>query len=138
MAKRGLTGTGTVVTVDKKTLKYVKKISGLGGSYEDVDLTCLVDRQKKSGNGLLDTGKPEILILFDNSSADSDYRILKAIEEAGEPVEIEIDFPPSDGTIWKSNTLISVSVDGDVEPGQAIMAKAALSLQDDWTITNPS
>lgn len=137
MPKRGLTGTGTEVKVNKSALKYVKSFAGLGGTPESLDMTCLTDRQKKSANGLVDPGNPEIIFYFDNSDADSDYRKLKAIEDAGEPVDIEVILPPSDGTTFKSTAMVSVSIDGAVEGGQLIMGKASLALQDDWAVTNP-
>ena len=138
MPKRGLTGTGTVIKVNKVAMKFVKSFTGLGGTPESLDMTCLTDKQKKNGNGLVDPGTPEITFFFDNSDEQSDYRLLKDIEEAGEPVDIEVILPPSDGTSWKSTTLVSVNVDGAIEPGQLIMGKATLALQDDWTVTNPS
>ena len=54
-----------------------------------------------------DTKSFEVTFLYDNSAADSDYRVLKALQEAGEPVELEVKFPPA---VFAASGYVSVMV----------------------------
>ncbi len=60
--------------------------------------------------GVQDTKAFEVTFLFDNSAADSDYRVLKKVQDAGKPVNIEVAFP--DGTKFAAAGYVSVMVSG--------------------------
>ena len=72
--------------------------------------------------------------LFDNSAADSDYRVLKKMQDAGEIVSLEVKFP--DGTVFATTGYVSVMVSGS-KVDELVSAKLTVSLQSDWTVTDP-
>lgn len=76
MAKQGLSSIGIEVTINSTELNYVTEIGDIGGTPSDLDATCLKDTMKKNVPGVQDTKAFEITYLFDNSAADSDYRVL--------------------------------------------------------------
>lgn len=57
-----------------------REIGDIGGAPSDLDATCLKDSMKKNVPGVQDTKSFEITYFFDNSSADSDYRKIKALQ----------------------------------------------------------
>lgn len=77
----------------------------------------------------------EVEYLYDNTSASSDYRVIKALETAGDIVDVEVKFP--DGTAFKSKGYVNTSITG-ASVNELIKAKATVSLQADWTVTNPT
>lgn len=135
MATQGLASIGIEVTVNSTALNYVTEIGDIGGTPSDLDATCLKDTMKKNVPGVQDTNAFEVTYLFDNSAADSDYRVLRGIQTAGSIVPVKVNFP--DGTSFATTGYINTYVSG-AQVDELVTAKLTVSLQSDWTVTNPT
>jgi hypothetical protein len=135
MATQGLASIGIEVTVNSTELNYVTDIGDIGGTPSDLDATCLKDSMKKNVPGVQDTKAFEVTYLFDNSAADSDYRVLRGLQTAGEIVPVTVTFP--DGTAFATTGYVSTYVSG-AKVDELVTAKLTVSLQSDWTVTNPA
>ena len=135
MAKQGLSTIGITVTVDENELNYVTEIGDIGGSPSSLDATCLCDTMKKNVPGVQDTQALEVTYLFDNSAVDSDYRVLKAVQTAGEVVDVAVELP--DGTVFATTGYVTTYVVG-AKVDELISAKLTVSLQSDWSVTDPA
>ena len=135
MSKQGIASIGMKVTVNKTEMNYVQEIGDIGGTPSELDATCMKDSMKKTVPGVQDTKAFEVIFLFDNSAADSDYRVLKKVQDAGKPVNIEVAFP--DGTKFAAAGYVSVMVSG-AKVDELVSAKLTVNLQSDWTVTDPA
>ena len=135
MATQGLSTIGVDVKVNNTSLNYVTEIGEIGGTPAALDATCMKDSMRKTVPGVEDVKSFEITYLFDNSAADSDYRVLKALQTAGSVVDISVTF--SDGTVFASSGYVNTRVSGS-KVDELVSAKLAVSLQSGWTVTNPS
>lgn len=134
MATQGFSTIGLDVKVGDTSLNYVTDIGDIGAAPSELDATCMKDSMKKTVPGVQDTKSFEVTFLYDNSAADSDYRVLKTLQDAGEPVELEVTFP--DGTVFAANGYVSVMVSG-AKVDELVSAKLTFNLQSDWTVTDP-
>ena len=134
MATQGFSTMGIDVKVGESALNYVTDIGDIGGTPSELDATCMKDSMKKSVPGVQDTKAFEVTFLFDNSAADSDYRVLKKLHDAGKPVNIEVAFP--EGTKFTSTGYVSVMVSG-AKVDELVSAKLTVNLQSDWKVTDP-
>ncbi len=135
MATQGFSTIGLEVKVNQTAMNYVTDIGDIGGAPSELDATCMKDKMKKTVPGVQEAKAFEVTFLFDNSAADSDYRVLKKLQEDGDAVELEVVFP--DGTTFATTGYPSVMVSG-AKVDELVMAKLTLSLQSDWTVTNPA
>ena len=135
MATQGFSTIGLDVKVGVTALNYVTDIGDIGGTPSDLDATCMKDRMKKTVPGVQDTKAFEVSFLFDNSAADSDYRVLKALQDAGQAVAVEVTFP--DGTKFATTGYVTVLVSG-AKVDELVSAKLSVALQSDWTVTDPA
>lgn len=132
--RQGLASVGLEVKIDSVAMNYVTEIGDIGGSPSTLDATCMKDTMKKNVPGVQDTKDFEITYLFDNTSADSDFRKLKALQKAGDIVPVSVEFP--DGTSFETTGYVSTYVSG-AKVDELISAKAVISIQSDWTNTDP-
>lgn len=135
MATQGFSTIGLDVKVDGTSLNYVTDIGDIGAAPSELDATCMKDSMKKTVPGVQDAAAFEVTFLFDNSAPDSDYRVLRALQDAGETVELEVKFP--DGTVFAATGYVSVMV-SSAAVDELVSAKLTFNLQSDWTVTNPS
>lgn len=135
MATQGFSTIGLDVKVGATSLNYVTDIGDIGAAPSELDATCMKDSMKKTVPGVQDAKSFEVTFLFDNSASDSDYRKLKALQDAGKTVALEVKFP--DGTVFATTGYVSVMVSG-AKVDELVSAKLTLSLQSDWTVTNPA
>ena len=135
MATQGFSTIGLDVKVGDTSLNYVTDIGDIGAAPSELDATCMKDSVKKTVPGVQDAKSFEVTFLFDNSAEDSDYRVLKALQDAGEIVALEVKFP--DGTVFATTGYVSVMVSG-AKVDELVSAKLTLALQSDWTVTNPA
>lgn len=133
--KQGLASIGLEVKINSVAMNYVQEVGDLGGKPSDLDATCMKDRMKKNVPGVKDAAAFEVTYLFDNTAATSDFRKLKALETAGNVVPVEVDLP--DGTKYAATGYITTYVNG-AKVDELITAKLTVSLQSEWTVTNPS
>ena len=135
MATQGFSTIGLDVRVADTSLNYVTDIGDIGAAPSELDATCMKDTMKKTVPGVQDAKAFEVTFLFDNSAADSDYRVLKKLQDEGKIVAVEVIFP--DGTTFATTGYVSVMVSG-AKVDELVSAKLTLSLQSDWTVTDPA
>lgn len=135
MATQGLSTIGLAVKVNSVEMNYVTEIGDIGGSPSTLDATCMQDTMKKNVPGVQDTKAFEVTYLFDNSATDSDYRVLKALQTAGNVVPVAVEFP--DGTTFSTTGYVSTYVTG-AKVDELVSAKLVISLQSEWSVTNPT
>ena len=130
MATQGFSTMGIDVKVGESALNYVTDIGDIGAAPSELDATCMKDSMKKTVPGVQDTKAFEV-----TSAADSDYRVLKKVQDAGKPVNIEVAFP--DDTKFAAAGYVSVMVSG-AKVDELVSAKLTVNLQSDWTVTDPA
>lgn len=135
MATQGISTIGIDVSVNSVSLNYVQEIGDIGGTPSELDATCLKDTMKKQVPGVQDAKSWECTYLFDNSAADSDYRVLKGLQDKGEIVPVQVTFP--DGTAFAATGYVSTYVAG-AKVDELVTAKLTVSVQSAWTVTNPA
>lgn len=135
MATQGFSTIGLDVKVNGTALNYVTDIGDIGGTPAELDATCMKDKMKKTVPGVQDTKAFEVTFLFDNSAADSDYRLLRKLQEAGKAVSVEVTFP--EGTVFSTTGYVTVMVSG-AKVDELISGKLSVALQSDWTVTDPT
>ena len=116
-------------------LEFLMEVPELGGAPEKIDVTTLSDSVKMYVPGIKDLGDLVFKFLYDNSSADSNYRVLRGFEEGGEIVKFEIRYP--DSTAHAFDAIPSVKMDAGTLNG-ALTFSATMVLQSDIDVTNPT
>ena len=135
ITRQGMASIGIKLKINEVEMNYVQDIGDLGGAPSELDATCLKDSMKKTVPGVQDSKAWEVTYLYDNASADSDFRRLRALQTAGNPVSVEVELP--DGTKYATTGYVSTYVDG-AKVDELITAKLTVSIQSDWTVTNPT
>ena len=135
MPKQGYASIGIDVKVGDNSLNYVTSIGDIGGEPNMLDSTCLKDTMQHNVAGIQKTDSFEINFLFDNSDAQSDYRVLHGLETAKTEANVEIKMP--DNTVFKSKGTVSVKVSG-ASVDNLIEAVCSVALSEDWAVTNPA
>ena len=107
----------------------------LGGTAENVEVTTLADGNKKYIKGIKDFGELAFKFLYDNSGAESNYRIVRGLEEAGSIVEWKVTFP--DNTTFAFSGEVTTAIDS-AAVNAALTFTATITLNSDITVTNPS
>lgn len=127
--------TGTGDSTNFVELEYLMEVPEFGGAPEKIDVTVLSDKVKKYVPGIVDLGDLVFKFLYDNSTATSNYRVLKGIEEAGSCTTFKIEYP--DGTAHQFDAVPAVKMDAGAING-ALTFSATMILQSDITVTNPA
>lgn len=107
----------------------------LGGTAENVEVTTLADGNKKYIKGIKDFGELAFKFLYDNSGAESNYRIVRGLEEAGNIVDWKVTFP--DNTSFAFSGEVTTAIDS-AAVNAALTFTATITLNSDITVTNPS
>lgn len=111
----------------------LQEIPSLGGAPEKVDVTTLADDSFHYINGLKDYGDLEFTFLYDNSSATSNYRVLKDLE--GDVVSVKIELPDTTAFVFDAQLAVSLNEAG---VNAALTFTVSAALQSDITVTNPA
>jgi hypothetical protein len=124
----------------KKDESYVvipnlQVVPELGGSSEKVDVTTLADGNYKYINGIKDFGDLAFKFLYDNSGAESNYRICRGLEEAEEVVEWKVEFPDGTGFVFSGEA--STAIDS-ASVNSALTFTLNITLNSDIAVTNPT
>ena len=90
---------------------------------------------KKYVPGIKDLGDLVFKFLYDNSSETSNYRVLKAMDDAAETVTFQLEYP--DNTSHQFDAIPSVKMDAGAING-ALTFSVTMLLQSDITVTNPT
>lgn len=107
----------------------------LGGTAENVEVTTLADGNKKYIKGIKDFGELAFKFLYDNSGAESNYRVVRGLEEAGSIVDWKVTFP--DNTSFAFSGEVTTAIDS-AAVNAALTFTATITLNSDITVTNPS
>lgn len=139
--QQGLTSIGVDIKVNSVAMNYVTDFSDIGGTPSELDSTCFKDSIKKSVPGVQDAKAFEVTYLFDNSDTNSDYRKLKALQDAGTAVAVVVEFgdkpnATGSGTKFTTSGYVSTYVVG-AKVDELISAKLVVNLQSEWTKTDP-
>ena len=116
-------------------LDGMMEVPEFGGAPEKIDVTTLSDGIKKYVNGIVDMGDLVFKFLYDNSSATSNYRVLRTMQENGETGEFKLTYP--DGTGHEFKAQVSVKMDAAAVNG-ALTFSCTMNLQSEVTVTDPS
>ena len=131
----GLLTKGIKFYLDDAEVPNLQEIPDLGGSADQVDVTTLADGAYMYINGIKSYGTLDFTFLYDNSSAESNYRVIRAAEEDESAHEVKVEFP--DGTTFEMTGMISATITG-AGVNAALQFTATVNLQSDITVTNPS
>lgn len=115
-------------------LEGLQEVPELGGEKEKIEITTLADSAKRYRNGIKDYGDLAYKFLYDNSTATSNYRVLKGFDDNDDVVDFKITY--ADGTSHAFRAQVGVKLDG-VGVNGVMTFTANLSLQSDLTTTNP-
>ena len=133
--RQGYASIGITVEVGTNDLNYVTQIGDIGGEPNMLDATCLKDSMQHNVAGVQKTDSFDITYLFDNSDTKSDYRVLKGLQDAKNPVDVKVTMP--DGTKFASKGTVTNKVSG-ASVDNLIEAVCSVALQQDWAVTNPA
>ncbi|MDU2680470.1 MAG: phage tail tube protein [Clostridium sp.] len=115
-------------------LQGLKEVPEMGDEPEKVDNTCLSDKVKQYEYGIGDPGDLEFKFKYENSSATSPYRVLRAAAESKEVLSFEETFP--DGTKFNWDAQVSVKLGGGGVNG-VIEFTLKMALQSDIRVVDP-
>lgn len=113
-------------------LPGLKEIPEMGVEPERVENTCLTDTVRKYEQGIGDPGDMNYVFKYDNSSANSSYRILRNLSGTVYWKETL-----SDGTVYAFAAQPSVRRGGGGVNG-ALEFTLGLALQSEITVTDPT
>ena len=116
-------------------LPGLKEVPEMGDEPEKVDNTCLSDKVKQYEYGIGDPGDLEFKFKYENSSATSPYRVLRAAAESKEVLSFEETFP--DGTKFNWDAQVSVKLGGGGVNG-VIDFTLKMALQSEMAVVDPS
>lgn len=116
-------------------LPGLKEIPEMGVTPEKVDNTVLTDPFKKSEAGIGELPDMVYKFKYDNSSADSPYRILRELQDSGETVSFQETL--KDGTTTEFDATVSVKRTGGGVNG-VIDFELTVYVQSDIEIVDPA
>lgn len=120
---------------DFTALPGLKELPDMGAEPEKVDNTTLSDSIKQYEQGIGDAGDMAYKFKYDNSSAMSSYRVLRAIETSGETASFKETL--KDGTTTTFDAQVSIKRGGGGVNG-ALEFTLTLALQSALTIVDPA
>lgn len=120
---------------DYTDLPGLKEIPDCGVEPEKVENTCLTDKNKQYENGIGDLGDMKYKFKYDNTKAESPYRVLREAQDAGDVLSFQEIL--KDGTITEFDAQVSVKRTGGGVNG-VIECEVTMSVQSDLVITDPA
>lgn len=137
----GILSKDTTLSYKKSGMTDFEEIPGLmevpelGGDPEKVDVTTLADGVRKYISGVRDLGDLQFKFLYDNSGENSNYRILRGLQDNNELATFKVEYP--DGTAHQFDAFVSVKMDA-AAVNAALTFTATMFLQSDIVVTNPT
>lgn len=116
-------------------LPGLKEIPDCGVEPEKVENTCLTDKNKQYENGIGDLGDMVYRFKYDNTSANSPYRVLRAAQDAGKVLTFQETL--KDGTTTQFDAQVSVKRTGGGVNG-VLECEVTMAVQSDLQITDPT
>ena len=123
------------ISLDGTDIPNLQEIPDLGGAAEQVDITVLTDGNYKYINGIKDFGSLDFTFLYDNSTATSNYRMVRAAEEDEQVHQFVVTFP--DTTTFTFGGQVSTAIVG-AGVNAALQFTMTVNLNTDITVGNPS
>lgn len=123
-------GTGEYVD-----LPGLKELPDMGTEPEKVDNTCLTDKNKQYENGIGDAGDMTYKFKYDNTSATSPYRVMRAAQAANKVLSFKETL--ADGSVTEYDAQISVKRTGGGVNG-VIEFDLAMAVQSNFAYTDPA
>ena len=120
---------------DYKEIELLMEVPEIGGDPEKIDVTTLSDKHKKYIPGISDLGDLNFVFLYDNSTATSNYRELKKLQDENKIASFKVEYP--DGSGHEFDAYVSVKIAG----GGVNTAKtftASMFLQSEIKDINPA
>ena len=111
-----------------KELEHLMEVPELGSAPEKIDVTTLSDGVKRYIHGIKDMGDLAFKFLYDNTSIDSNYKLLKELEESGDEAEFKITYP--DDTSHSFRALVWLKMDAGTVNG-ALTFTCNMTMQSD-------
>lgn len=130
--KLGYSTSGTTTYTDIPDLQECPQ---LGGAAEKVEVTVLSDANKRYINGVKDFGELAFKFLYDNSGAQSNYRVVRGLEEGEKIINWQVTFP--DGTKFAFTGQVSTQIDS-AAVNAALTFTATITLNSEISVTNPT
>ena len=137
----GLLSKGTKLSIKVPPATSFTEIPGLqsvpelGGTPDKLETTTLETSSKTYINGLLDNGDLEFTFLYDNSTSTSNYRVLKAVQDAGTTCDFEVEYPDGTGHAFSGQPSVRMN---SAEPNAVLTFTTAIALTSDIDVTNPA
>ena len=116
-------------------LPGLKEIPEMGIEPEKVENTCLTDKNKQYENGIGDAGEMTYKFKYDNTSANSPYRVMRKAQESGEVLSFQETL--IDGTKTEYDAQVSVKRTGGGVNG-VIEFNLTMSVQSDIIVADPT
>jgi len=91
----------------------VKKFPSFMGSAEQVETSCIEDKQKTYAPGQSDPGDMEFTHAFTGMAAGSNWDTLRAIQLSDEAAAFQVIFPDGTGFQWTAKVSLSMNEVGD-------------------------
>lgn len=113
----------------------LQECPNLGGKPDKVETTTLANGAHTYINGIKEYGDLTFKFLYDNDTATSNYRVVRGLEEAGEVVNWEVEFP--DGTKFHFGGEVAAEIEG-AGINTALTFNANIALNTDITVVNPT
>ncbi len=119
---------------DFEEIDLLMEVPELGGDPEQIDVTTLADSVRKYIPGVKDLGDLTFNFLYDNSGPNSNYRVLRGLQQNNTLATYKVEYP--DGTAHQFDAFVNVKMDA-AAVNAALTFTASLSLQSDITTTDP-
>lgn len=116
-------------------LTGLQEVPEFGMEPEKVDVTTLDDTVKQYEFGIGDYGDIEFTFKYENSSANSPYRILRELADNKTVADFEMTLPDGTKFNWKAMVNVKLSGGGVNAP---ITFKLTMALQSEITVTDPA
>lgn len=116
-------------------IPLLMEVPELGGDPEKVEVTTLADSVKKYIPGIRDLGDLAFKFLYDNTNEESNYRLMRKLQDDNQPATFKVEYP--DGTGHQFDAYVNVKMDA-AAVNAAMTFTVNMSLQSDITITHPS
>lgn len=121
--------------LDYKDLPGLKEIPDMGVDPEKVENTCLTDKNKQYEQGIGDPGDLKYKFKYENKSAQSSYRVLKALADAKTVVDWKETLHDGTATTFKGQC--SVKRTGGGVNG-VIEFELGITIASDITVVDPA
>lgn len=119
---------------DFTELDLLMEVPELGGDPEKVDVTTLKDKVRKNIPGVIDLGDLVFKFLYDNSTATSNYRVLRKLQDEKAMATFKVDYP--DGAGHEFDAYVAVKMDA-APVNNALTFTATMLLQSEIGVTDP-